>query len=224
MLAFQTARSSAETAEIWRQLGDSQKNENLSQGQKNLSRFQYVDFAFIAAYTFLFLVSASIGRRRQIRWSKIAGRIASVSVVVTALADISENIFTLKNAQALQSGLPEPVQTALMRGSSLTKWTALGVTLILFCGVFLPSRRGSALYRLLAMAVAAFSLISGLLGVSGLWDITKLELVIPFFAPALLLQVPLFWRYWDDVVATHAAALSPPIEAWENNVRQYVSP
>jgi hypothetical protein len=141
-----------------------------------------------------------------------------VSTVVTAAADIGENLFTLKNVAAVQSRLPDEAQVALMRHCSLTKWAALGVTLVLFWWVFLPSRRGSAFYRLLALSIAAFSLIGGSMGILGLWDITKIELVIPFLAPALLLQIPLFWRYWDDVLGTHSAVVSPPIEAWEVSI------
>ncbi len=105
-----------------------------------------------------------------------------------------------------------------MRHCSLTKWAACGVTLVMFWWVFLPSRRGSALYRILALAIAAFSLISGSMGIFGLWNVTKIELVIPFLAPALLLQIPLFWRYWDDILGAHAAVPGQPIEAWEVTV------
>ncbi|HME35861.1 MAG TPA: hypothetical protein VKF84_11530 [Candidatus Sulfotelmatobacter sp.] len=213
MVAFQTAPSPEEAKNVWKQLGDS--TGKLTKGQVNLRRVQYADFAFIAAYTFLFFSVANLGRQRPIAWSRIAGTLAMVSTVVTAAADIGENLFTLENVAAVQSRLPGEAQVALMRHCSLTKWAALGVTLVLFWWVFLPSRRGSALYRLLALTIAAFSLIGGSVGILGLWDITKLELVIPFLAPALLLQIPLFWRYWDDVLGAHSAVISPPIEAWE---------
>ena len=91
------------------------------------------------------------------------------------------------------------------------------MTLILFFWIFLPSRLGSALYRLLALAIAAFSLISGSMAILGMWDNTKIELVFPFLAPALLLQIPLFLWYWDDVQGAHAAIEGQPIETWEVN-------
>jgi hypothetical protein len=31
----------------------------------------------------------------------------------------------------------------------------------------------------------------------------RIELVIPFLLPALLLQIPLFWFFWNDVTGTH---------------------
>ena len=104
----------------------------------------------------------------------------------------------------------------LMRHCSLTKWAACGVTLVLFWWIFLPSRRGSALYRLLALSIAAFSLISGSMAILGMWDITKIEL-FPFFALALLLQIPLFCSYWADVDGSHAPVEGQPIEKWEVN-------
>jgi hypothetical protein len=33
--------------------------------------------------------------------------------------------------------------------------------------------------------------------------------------PALLLQIPLFQGYWNDVLRAHSAVASQPIEAWE---------
>jgi hypothetical protein len=209
LVAFQTAESPQEAAQVWSLLG---------KHQANLAKAQYPDFAFIAAYTFLFLLLAAIGRRRPIRSSRIAGKLVVVSALVTAVADLAENCFTLANIAALGHGLPEAARVDLMRHCSLTKWAACGVTLVLFWWIFLPSRRGSALYRLLALTIAAFSVISGSMAVLGMWDITKIELVFPFLGPALLLQIPLFWWHWDDVHGDHAAVASQPIEKWEANV------
>jgi len=208
LLAFQTAQSPQEAALIWNLLGDR---------QSNLAKAQYPDFAFIVAYTFLFLLLAAIGMRRPIKSSQTAGKLVVVSALVTAVADIGENCFTLVNVAALKHGLPAAAWVDLMRYCSLTKWTACGVTLILFWWIFLPSRRGSALYRLLALSIAAFSLISGSMAILGMWDITKIELVFPFLAAALLLQIPLFCGYWDDVDRSHASLERQPIEKWEVN-------
>jgi hypothetical protein len=57
-------------------------------------------------------------------------------------------------------------------------------------------------------------MISGSMGVLGMWDITKIELVLPFLAPALLLQIPLFWWYWNDVLGANAEVEGQPIEVW----------
>ena len=208
LLAFETAPSPEEAALVWNLLGDR---------QSNLAKAQYPDFAFIVAYTFLFLLLAAIGRRRPIKSSQIAGRLVVISVLVMAVADIGENCFTLVNVAALKHGLSAAPWVDLMRHCSLIKWAACGVTLILFWWIFLPSRRGSALYRLLALSIAAFSLISGSVAILGMWDITKIELVFPFLAPALLLQIPLFWCYWGDVDRSHAPVESQPIEKWKVN-------
>jgi len=208
LAAFQTAQSPEEAAAIWKELGDK---------APNLAKQQYPDFAFIAAYTFLFFVLARIGRQRPIRSSHVAGTLVMVSAIVTAFADIGENFFTLSNIATLHHGLPDAARVALMRDFSLTKWAACGVTLVLLLWVFLPSRRGSALYRLLALTIAALSLVSGSMGILGWWDNTKIELVIPFLAPALFLQIPLLWWYWDDVLGTHVAIGSQPVEMWEVN-------
>jgi hypothetical protein len=208
LAAFQTAQSPEEAATVWNELGAK---------APNLAKQQYPDFAFIAAYTFLFFVLARIGRSRPIGSSGVAGTLVMVSATVTAVADIGENCYTLANIAALHHGFPEAFSVGLMRHCSLTKWAACGVTLVLLWWVFLPSRRGSALYRLLALTIAAFSVISGTMGILGLWDNTKIELVIPFLAPALLLQIPLFCRYWDDVLGTHWDIASQSIEAWEVN-------
>jgi len=209
LVAFETARSPEEAASVWNALKDK---------APNLAKQQYPDFAFIAAYTFLFFVLAAIARRRPIGSSRIAGKFVIVSAIATAVADVGENCFTLVNIATLHHGPPDAARVALMRDFSLTKWAACGVTLVLLWWFFVPSRRGSALYRLLALTIAALSVISGGMGILELWDNPKIELVIPFLAPALLLQVPLFWRYWDDVLGDHAAVVSPPIEAWEVNV------
>jgi hypothetical protein len=206
LAAFETARSPEEAAAIWKDLGDK---------APNLAKQQYPDFAFIAAYTFLFFLLATIGRRRPIRSSQIAGTLVMASAVVTAVADIGENCFTLANIAAFDHGLPDAARVALMRHCSLVKWAACGVTLILLWWVFLPSRRGSALYRLLALATAALSLIGGSMGILGWWDNPKIELVLPFLAPALLLQLWLFARHWDDVLAAHAAVADQPVEEWD---------
>ena len=208
LLAFETAQSPEEAALVWNLLGDR---------QSNLAKAQYPDFAFIVAYTFLFLLLAALGKRRPIKSSQIAARLVVVSVLVMAAADVGENCFTLVNVAALKHGLPAAVWVDLMRRCSLTKWAACGLTLILFWWIFLPSRRGSALYRLLALSIAAFSLISGSMAILGIWDITKIELVFPFLAPALLLQVPLFWWYWGDVDRSHASVENQPIEQWKVN-------
>ena len=90
-----------------------------------------------------------------------------------------------------------------MRGFSLTKWTSCGVTLVLLWWAFVPARRGSALYRLATLLVGGFSVLGGALGILGLWDNSKIELVIPYLLPALLLQIPLFWFFWNDVTGQH---------------------
>jgi hypothetical protein len=205
LAAFQTAQSPEEAAAIWNDLGDK---------ATNLSRQQYPDFAFIAAYTFSFFLLGTIGRRRPIRSSQIAGTLVIVFAVVTALADIGENCFTLGNIATLEHGLPDRAMVDWMRQCSLTKWAACGVTLILLWWVFLPSRRSSALYRVLALTIATLCVISGSMGILGYWDNPKIELVLPFLALALLLELWLFWSYWDDVLATHAAVPDQTIESW----------
>jgi len=210
LVAFQTARSPGEAQFVWNLLCDRQKS--------NLTNAQYPDFVFIAAYTFLFLVLAAIGRARPIRSSQIAGRIIVISALITAVADVGENCFTLMNVAALKLGLPEAARIDLMRHCSLTKWAASGVTLVMLGWIFQPSRRGSALYRLLSLTIAAFSVTSGAMGILGMWDITKIDLVFTFLTPALVLQIPLFIWYWDDVREDHAPLEGQPIEKWQVSV------
>ena len=206
LVAFETAQSPDEAQMIWKLLGDH---------QANLAKSQYPDFAFIAAYTFLFLLLANIGRRRPIASSRLSAKLVILSALLTAMADIGENLFTLANTIALKRGAdPSSAYVDLMRHCSLTKWAACGVTLILLWWIFLPSRHGSALYRLLSLTIAFLSLISGGMGVLGMWDVTKIELVFPFLGPALLVQIPLFWWYWDDVLEDHAPIAAQPIETW----------
>ncbi len=75
LVAFETAQSPEEAVSVWKAL----KHE-----APNLAKQQYPDFAFIAAYTFLFFVLAALGRRRPIRSSRIAGTLVIVSAIVTA--------------------------------------------------------------------------------------------------------------------------------------------
>ena len=206
LLAFETSSSPAEAQAVWNMLNGK---------QANLARAQYPDFAFIVAYTFLFLLIGAIGRGRPVKSSRLAGKLVGLTALVTAIADIGENCLVLVNTASLKHGLPEVAQVDLMRHFSLTKWAASGVTLILFWWIFLPSRRGSALYRLLSLGVAVFALTSGTMAVLGLWDLTKIELVFPFLTPALLLQIPLFLRYWDDVQGDHVEIEHQSIETWD---------
>jgi hypothetical protein len=55
------------------------------------------------------------------------------------------------------------------------------------------------------------------MGILGWWDNTKIELVIPFLAPALFLQIPLFCRTGMNVLGSHVAIGSQPVEMWEVN-------
>ena len=57
LIAFQTSQSPQEAAQVWKQLDGAQPS-----AVKGL----YADFAFITAYTFLFLVLAAIARQRPI--------------------------------------------------------------------------------------------------------------------------------------------------------------
>jgi hypothetical protein len=205
LIAFETAQSPQEAAAIWNQLGDT---------QPNVAKGLYADFSFIASYTFLFLVLAGIATGRSVMFSHVAGTLAMISAIVTAAADVGENVFAITNIAALRSGLLRAEHLALMRECSLTKWVACGITLILFWWTFVPSRRGSALYRFVSLTVAVFAVISGSLAVLGLWDNAKIQLVISFLAPALVLQIPLFWFFWNDVIGVHAEVGDHPIETW----------
>jgi hypothetical protein len=194
LIAFETAQSPDETLSVWKQL---------NAARPNLAKGLYADFGFIAAYTFLFLTLALLIRERPVRFARTVSGLAMAAAIATGVADLGENCFALKSIAALEHGVPESGMILLMRAFSLTKWTACGVTLVLLWWAFVPARRGSALYRLLTLLVGGFSVLSGALGILGHWDNSKIELVIPFLLPALLLQIPLFWFFWDDVTGVH---------------------
>jgi hypothetical protein len=188
LIALETAVSPAEVLEIWHQ--SDFKRQNV---EPNLEW----DFGFMAAYGLLFVQMALLGRKRGVRVASIAATLAVVTAIAAAGSDARENLMTLKSVPLLiHDKLPDAETVAQARTASLAKWGLTGVTLLLLWGAVVPSRSGPASYRVIAWGVEFFMALSGVLGVIGVVDNTKLELVIPLLLPALVGFAVIVWRYW----------------------------
>jgi hypothetical protein len=192
LVAVESATSAQELSEIWKQ--PAFKRMNLVPGL-------YWDFGFMGAYGLQFVLLGVVACRRSRMLGRavlIAGGLAILTTLATVAFDARENLTTLNSVPALLDGkLPDEGNVASTRFASLAKWGLSGVTLLLLYGSAWPSRAGSAMYRVIAWGVVFFLVLSGLSGVLGVFDNTKLEALFTLFFPALVGIVVIALRYWD---------------------------
>ena len=90
---------------------------------------QYVDFAFIASYTGLFLALAALVIRKG-GWRQVAGIAAGICGVAAGVFDVLENRAILNILDVpLRATTPTMIQA--IRGPSTAKWILAGVTVVL---------------------------------------------------------------------------------------------
>jgi hypothetical protein len=88
----------------------------------------HVDFAFIAAYWLIYATTSALFATRAFWGADWLAVIAGVLATIGALADVSENVNTLRLLGRVEgtSGDDDPASVArAMRRSSLLKWAAL---------------------------------------------------------------------------------------------------
>src|SRR5689334_8780361 len=96
---------------------------------------QYVDFAFIACYTGLFLALAALVVRKG-GWRRITGIAAGVCGAAAGACDVLENRAILNILDVpLRATTPAMIQA--IRGPSTAKWVLAGVTLVLLASSFI---------------------------------------------------------------------------------------
>ena len=88
----------------------------------------HLDFAFIGAYWLIYATTCALFATRTFAGADWLGVVAGVLATIGALADVSENVNTLRLLDRVEGtqGDDEPASVArAMRRSSLAKWTAL---------------------------------------------------------------------------------------------------
>ena len=149
-VAIQVARSPAEIDNI---LG------NAPSPDREVMRFkQYIDFAFTAAYTALFLTLALM-LMREGGWGRLAGAAAMVCAVATGVFNVLQDVAILRILDIPLDALPSAAINAI-RSAAAAKWALAAVTEGFVSGLFLKQRgwlgRATGALLLLSAALIAY--------------------------------------------------------------------
>jgi hypothetical protein len=149
-VAIQVARSPGEIDDI---LG------NAPSPDREAMRFkQYIDFAFIAAYTALFLTLALM-LMREGGWGRLAGAAAMVCAVATGVFNVLQDVAILGILDIPLDALPSAAINAI-RSAAAAKWALAAVTEAFLSGLFLKQRgwlsRATGALLLLSAAFIAY--------------------------------------------------------------------
>jgi hypothetical protein len=129
-VAIQVARGLGEIDDI---LG------NAPSPDREAMRFkQYIDFAFIAAYTALFLTLAAM-LLREGGWGRVAGTAAMVCAVATGVFNVLQDVAILSILDIPLDALPSAAINAI-RSAAAAKWALAAVTEAFLSGLFLKLR------------------------------------------------------------------------------------
>lgn len=97
---------------------------------------QYIDFAFIACYTALFLALSALAIRQR-GWRLVTGTAAGICGLATAVYDVLENRAILNLLDVpLRATTPAMIQA--IRAPSSAKWILAGVTVVLLAVSLIP--------------------------------------------------------------------------------------
>jgi hypothetical protein len=149
-VAIQVARSLGEIDDI---LG------NAPSPDREVMRFkQYIDFAFIAAYTALFLTLAAM-LMRDGGWGRLAGAAAVICAVATGVFNVLQDVAILSILDIPLDALPSAAINAI-RSAAAAKWALAAVTEAFLSGLFLKQRgwlgRATGALLLLSAALIAY--------------------------------------------------------------------
>jgi hypothetical protein len=97
----------------------------------------YIDYAFLTAYSALFVTLGLLAARGPMAWQKVAGIAAAVCGVAAGLFDVMENraIFKLLDATLAQTTAP---MIGAVHAAALAKWILLALTVLLLAAGFAP--------------------------------------------------------------------------------------
>src|ERR1700739_403546 len=145
----------------------------------------YADFLFIVLYSAIFVTFAQI----ENGWS---AKLASLLIIISALADVWENVRILRGLRALASATP--LDFTAPRGVSLIKWGLLGLVFLLLA-VAVSARKGRW-----HIWIAAALVITGVLLLAGLVFPTAMTVAGYGFVLVFVLLVARLWPYSTDTV------------------------
>ncbi|MBL8035149.1 MAG: hypothetical protein JNJ69_15710 [Leptospiraceae bacterium] len=158
--------------EIWNIIGDPQTLA----GQKARAAFVlggYVDFAYIAAYALCYLFLTWILMRRHMA-SQAYLAFAAIAVVITASADVVENLAIMQILETGTESLIEQHMTQLVL-STRVKWLFLGISGL--PAAILLRREGRRGPSFILTAAFAF----GALGILKQYSVEVMTLFLAFF-------------------------------------------
>jgi hypothetical protein len=169
------------------------------QGRRDVLRLNlHIDFAFIAGYWLVFATTSALFALRGFRWADWLGAVAGELATIGALADVSENVFTLRLLRRGEGtpGDDQPASLATaMRRSSLVKWTFLFAAVGLLSLMFF--QRGGAniilgaVYAIPAtLGLATIAADAARLGIDDLWLERMLRAAFLGNCIALLVGLP----------------------------------
>ena len=163
-VAIQVARSLGEIDDI---LG------NAPSPDREAMRFkQYIDFAYIAAYTALFLTLAAM-LMREGGWGRLAGAAAMVCAVATGVFNVLQDVAILRILDIPLDALPSAAINAI-RSAAAAKWALAAVTETFLSGLFLKQSGqplpGGGIKKWLSRATGALLLLSAALIAYGFRD------------------------------------------------------
>jgi hypothetical protein len=123
----------------------------------------HLDFAFIAAYWLIYATTCALFATRTFSGAAWLGVVAGELATVGALADVSENVNTLRLLERIQGtqGDDQPASIArTMRRSSLVKWAALFAATGVLSTMFFERGGWSCLLGGLYAVAAAVGLVT----------------------------------------------------------------
>jgi hypothetical protein len=152
--------------------------ETQVQGRRDTLQLNlHIDFAFIAGYWLVFATMSALFALRGFRWSDWLGAVAGELATIGALADVSENVFTLRLLRRGEGtpgdDLPAKLATS-MRRSSLVKWSFLFAAVGLLSVMFFQRGGANIVLGAVYAATAALGLATiaadaGRLKIDDLW-------------------------------------------------------
>jgi hypothetical protein len=148
ILAMELLRSPDQLAQV---VGDPSDPKN---NRKDMAMLTKIDFAFIAAYSCLFLSVSLRLRQRSHRWTAI---LLIAVVIPAAVFDVRENLAIFRTLDCL---------CTTPRAPSLTKWTLIFIALLLVAPVFVDSTL-KPLRRTIGYLAAALCVTAAFIGLAG---------------------------------------------------------
>jgi hypothetical protein len=154
---------------------------------------QHLDFAFIVAYWFLFLLVGVLLGRRRFPLAKALAFFSVACATLAAILDVRENLAILKVLKAS----PAPGNDALaqaVRASAVPKWALLFVAMALLSFAFLGRKDWRSRSSLILMLPGLLFLLTSAVGLLSL--LTRESMLELTQVPMLIGLVALLLALW----------------------------